>query len=78
MAHVPDDLVARRIERGAERDGQLDHAEARADVAAGLRHDVDEALAHLVGERLQLLGLQRLDVCGTANPLENQLGLVTM
>ena len=35
VADVPDDLVGRRIELVEQRDGELDHAEAGADVAAG-------------------------------------------
>src|SRR5438445_788103 len=52
VADVPDDLVMRRIECGAQRHCQLDHAEPRADVATGMRDHVDQALAHLVRERL--------------------------
>ena len=50
MPDVPDELVARRVEGVVQRDGQLDDAEAGADVAAGARADVDEARAHVVGE----------------------------
>ena len=78
MPHVPDDLVARRLEPGAERDCQLDDAESGTDVATRLGDDVDEPLAHLVGQLLQLFRRERLDVCGTLHPFENQLGLVTM
>jgi len=82
MADVPDDLVARRFERGAQRHGQLHDPEPRADVAARLGHHVDEALAHLVGERRQLLARELADVFGTGDLFEKshgrQLGLVTM
>src|SRR4051812_40429555 len=78
VADVPDDLVARRIESGAERDPQLHDAESGADVAAGLRHDVDQLLVDLVRELLQLLRLERLNVLGTLDRIENQFGLVTM
>src|SRR6266511_1516493 len=78
MADVPDDLVARRVEGRAERNRQLDHAEPRADVATRLGDDIDEALGHFIGQRLQLLRRQRLDVRGTVDRFENQLGLVTM
>jgi len=78
MTHVPDDLVARRFERGAERDGQLDDPQTRADVPARLRHDVNQTLADFVRERLQLLRCQRANVRRTVNRFEDQLGLVTM
>ena len=35
MSNVPHELVARRVEGVVQRDRQLDHAEAGADVAAG-------------------------------------------
>ena len=54
MADVPDDAVARRIEQIMQRDGQLDHAEAGAEMAAGDRHGVDRLLAQFVGELTQL------------------------
>ena len=78
MADVPDDLVTGRVERGAEGHGQLDDTEPGADVTAGLRYDVDETLPHFARELLQLLRRERLDVLGTVNRFENQLGLVTM
>ncbi len=36
MADVPDNLVARRVEHRMQRDCQLDHAQTRAQMAAGL------------------------------------------
>ena len=62
MAHVPHDLVARRVEAVAERNGQLDHAQAGADVTAGLGNDVDQPAAHLVGEGLELVAPQAPDI----------------
>src|SRR5207253_2916466 len=44
VPHVPDDAVARRVEDVQQRDRELDHAEPRADVTAGLGDDVDEPL----------------------------------
>ncbi len=78
MADVPDDLVARRFERGAKRDGQLDDAQTRSNVPARVRHDVNQALANFVRERLQLLRCQRANIRRTVNRFEDQLGLVTM
>ncbi len=50
VADVPHDLVARRVERVVQRDGQLDDAEPGADVASGARADVDQARANVVGQ----------------------------
>ena len=58
MADVPDDAVIRRIENVVKRGGQFDHAETRAEMAAGHRHGVDGFEPQLVGELAQLLGLQ--------------------
>jgi hypothetical protein len=74
MTHVPDDLVARRFERGAEGDGQLDDTQPRADVAARLRDDVDEPLPHFVGELLQLIRWQIADVGWTVNRFKYRHG----
>ena len=54
VADVPDDDVARRVEHVVQRHGQLDHAQARAQVAAGGRHHVDGLGPQLVGELAQL------------------------
>ena len=47
VAGVPDDPVARRFEQPVEGDRQLDHAERRAEVAAGARDGADDRLADL-------------------------------
>ena len=39
-----------RVELVEQRDAQLDHAEAGADVAAGLGHALDQPLADLLGQ----------------------------
>ena len=54
MADVPDDAVARRVEQVVQRDGQLDDAEPRPEVAAGDRDGVDRLLAQLVGDLTKL------------------------
>ena len=56
VADVPHDLVRRGSRaRGAGR-GELDHAEVRREVAAGLRDRVDERLADLGGELRRAAG----------------------
>ena len=54
VADVPDQPVMRRVEDVVERHGQLDHAEAGAEMAAGDRHGVDQLRAQLVGELPQI------------------------
>ena len=54
VADVEDEAVARRVEDVVHGDGQLDHAEVRPDVTAGLRDAGDEALANLFGQSFQL------------------------
>ena len=48
VADVPHDLVGRGVELVEQRDGQLDHAEAGADVAAGDGAALDQAVADLL------------------------------
>ncbi len=50
VADVPDQPVARRIEDMMQRDGQLDHAKPRAEMAAGDRNRGDQLLAELLGQ----------------------------
>ena len=49
MADVPDQPVVRRVEHVVQRDGQLDHAEAGAEMPAGHRHRADRLGAQFVG-----------------------------
>src|SRR3989441_9392092 len=74
MAHVPHDLVAGRVEAVPQRHGQLDYAQARADVTAGLRDDVDQPAAHLVREGLELVPGKPLDVRRTGDRLKERHG----
>ena len=54
MAHVPDEFVRRRVEDAVQGNGQLDHAEVRADMAAGLGQPGDDFLPDFAGEVLKL------------------------
>src|SRR3989454_6467753 len=72
MAHVPHDLVAGRVEAVPQRHGQLDYAQAGADVTAGLRDDVDQPAAHLVREGLELVARQAPDVFGSTDELKQR------
>ena len=67
VAHVPDDLVTGRVEFVEQRDGELDAAEARADVPAGDGARFDEPVADLLGELRKLLAAEALEVLGAVN-----------
>ena len=60
VADVEDELVLRRVEDAMQRDGQLDHAEVRSEMAAGLREDFDQLIAHFLRELRQILFAQAL------------------
>ena len=64
VADVPDDAVVRRVEDVVQGDRQLDGAEVRRQVAAGLRHALHHELAQLGGELLQLGARQAPHVGG--------------
>ena len=50
VAHVPHEAVVGRVEHVVQRDRELDRAEVRRQVAAGLRHRSSRNCAQLVGE----------------------------
>jgi hypothetical protein len=56
VAHIPDDLVLRSIEKPMERDRELNHPKVRGEVstAADTVHSFDEKVANLTGELLKL------------------------
>jgi hypothetical protein len=70
MPYVPDDPVGRRIELVEERDGQLDHTEAGADVAAGDGAAVDETRADLSSQVRQLVAPEALEIGGAVDGVE--------
>ncbi len=72
VADVPDQPVVGRVEHIMERDGQLDHAEPRAEMAAGDRDRRDRLRAQLVGELAELLGLQFAQVFGCTDLIEER------
>ena len=67
MAGVPDELVGRAVEQPVERDGQLDHAERAAQVAAGAGHGPDDRSAQLGAQLTQLDVAQLPEVAGAFN-----------
>jgi hypothetical protein len=70
VAGVEDDGVPGRVEHPVDRDGQLDDAEVRAEVAAGLRHRGDEELPDLRREPGELLAAQPVEVPRSADRLQ--------
>ena len=62
MADVPDQPVGRRIENIMQRDRELDHAEAGAEMAAGDGDSVDGLAAQFVGDLPQLARFEAPEV----------------
>ena len=67
VAHVPEHLVARRVEQRVHRHGDLAGAEVGAEVAADLADRVDDQLADLLGHLLELVVVERLEVGGAVD-----------
>jgi hypothetical protein len=57
-----------------QRHGELDHAEAGAEMAASDRHGRDRLLAQFIGELAQLVGLQPTDVGRDVDGIEKRRG----
>ncbi len=62
VADVPDQAVVGRVEHVMERDGELDHAEPGAEMAAGDRDRVDGLLPQFVRQLPQLLAIEAPEV----------------
>ena len=58
VTHVPHDAIARRVEHVVERDGELDGAEIRRQVTAGLRHRGQDERPQFAGKLWQRFGGQ--------------------
>ena len=56
VADIPHQPIVGRVEHVMQRDGQLDHAEPRAEVAAGAADRLDHLGAQLVRQLAQLAG----------------------
>ena len=70
VADVPDQFVGRRVEHIMDRDGQLDHAEPGPKMTARLRHRGNHFGTQLVGEGRQLLLIQRAQIGGKRDAVE--------
>jgi hypothetical protein len=68
VADVPDQAVMGRIENVMQRDGQLDRAKSRGEVAAHLADRLHQEFAHLGRERRQLCGRELAQISGGIDP----------
>ncbi len=72
VADVPDQPVVRRVEHVMQRDRQLDHAEAGAEMAAGHGNGVDRLLAQFVGDLPQLARFEAPEVVRGLDEVEQR------
>ncbi len=72
VADVPDQTVARGIEDVMDRRGQLDDAEAGAEMSAGDRDGIDGFLAQFVGDLPHLLHLEPAQIVRGADRVEKR------
>src|SRR6185295_8674391 len=72
MTDIPDQLVGRSVEHMMQRDGELDHAKAGAEMAPGHGHRGDQLPPQLFGELLQLMVRKGAQILGFANPIEQR------
>ena len=71
VTRVPDDRVPGAVEDAMQRKGQLDDAEVGRQVTAGARGLLDQERAHLARELCQLRLVERLEVRGRVDRLED-------
>jgi hypothetical protein len=62
VADIPDQAVLGGVKHGVERDGELDDAEAGAEMPTGDRNGVDDFGTQLIGELAQLGAVEGLEV----------------
>ena len=74
VADVPDEPIVRRVEHVMKRDGQLDHAEPGAKMAARHGYGFDQLVAKLVCDLPQLGFGQGAQIRRIANPVEQWRG----
>jgi hypothetical protein len=70
MSGVEDDRVAGTVEDPVHRDGEFDHAEVRAQVAAASRHGADQHLTNLRAQAREVLGTEIAQVGRSGDLLE--------
>jgi hypothetical protein len=67
---VEHERIAWRVEDPVQRDGELDHAKVRTEVAARLRDIGDEEVPHLRRQLGELLLRESVEITGTPDRLE--------
>ena len=72
MADIPDQPVARGVEHRMDGDGEFDHAERGAEMAAGDRNGVDGFGAQFIGELLELLGREIPHIGRDVDPVQER------
>ena len=73
VADIPHAAIALEVEHVVQRGGELDHAEVRAEVAAGALHGVQQEVAHLGADLRQRLERQALEVGRAGDAVEQRL-----
>jgi hypothetical protein len=73
VAYVHDETIPRRVKHAVQRNGQLDNAEIRAEMATGLRENFDQLIAHFLSELRQILFTKRSDVGWGTDSIEQTL-----
>src|SRR6185369_798679 len=72
VADVPDQPVGGRVKDIVKRNGQLDDAKPRTEMAAGPGDGVNRLVAQLVGELPELLGRQILQIARQVDAIEQR------
>jgi hypothetical protein len=78
MPHVPDNPVVRRVEHGVKRDGQLDNAKPRAEMAACDRDGLDHFSADFFRDLFQLLDIKRAQGRRIVYPIQQRRAVVRL
>ena len=73
VAHVPEDLVARRVEQRVQRDGELAGPEVGAEVPADLADRLDDVLANLLRDTRELLLAEAVEILRAVDAVEQAL-----
>jgi hypothetical protein len=72
MAHIPDQSVVWCVENGVNRDGQLDHAEGGAKMAAGDGDGVDHLGSKFLGDLSELFPRKVTQIGWDMNAVEQR------
>ncbi len=67
MAHVPDELIERRVVDVVQRNGQLDRAKPGGEMSAGAAYAVEQIATQLVAQLRQVLFRQQTQLLGGVN-----------